>query len=246
MSAIALSCSGGGNWSPWQQRDAVVPSGGASGSNISPAEFYGATLVMHAKASYAIDAVKRVGNVVRVAPRPTDPNAFAIDELFANATGGESRKVVPIQPRLAAVAAAQAAARVARLTEIQVALGTTLQALAEILRISRPQLYRWIDPNQIVRLQAESAARLERIEQLARRWSARSSSPLGGWLRERVGRERTLLDLLTAANLNIEEIDRVFEAIAQRVQNAPKSRAQRLREAGFTRPPTYRTLPSDE
>src|SRR3989344_1479097 len=128
---------------------------------------------------------------------------------------------------------AQAARRVERLTEIQAKLGLSMQMLAEVLRISRPQLYKWFDVENSISLQKNSIRRLNEVEQLAQKWSAISAAPLKSWARERIDGGRSLLDLLTAEPLPTAEIEHAFLQIAARIAQAPKSRSARLREAGF-------------
>ena len=141
---------------------------------------------------------------------------------------------------------AQAALRVERLTEIQTNLGLSMQMLAEVLRISRPQLYKWFDAENSISLQKNSVLRLDEVEQLARKWRALSAAPLKSWVRERIDGGRSLFDLLTAEPLQTVEIEQAFSQIAARIAQAPKSRSARLREAGFTRRASHRSLPSDD
>lgn len=141
---------------------------------------------------------------------------------------------------------AQAAHRVERLTEIQADLGLSMKMLAKILGISRPQLYKWFDAEKPISLHDESIQRLDEVEQLARRWRTLSRAPLGSWVRERVDGGRSLLELFMITPLPMAEIERAFSQIIARITQAPKSRSARLREAGFTRRASHRSLPSDE
>jgi transposase-like protein len=141
---------------------------------------------------------------------------------------------------------AQAARRVERLTEIQAKLGLSMQMLAEILRISRPQLYKWFDVENSISLQKNSIRRLDEIEQLARKWSAISAAPLKSWVHEQIDGGRSLFDLLKVEPLPIAEVERAFLQIAASIAKVPKSRSARMQAAGFTRRKSHRSLPSDE
>lgn len=141
---------------------------------------------------------------------------------------------------------AHAAQRVERLTEILVNLGLSIQTLAEVLQVSRPQLYKWLDAEKLISLQKDSVRRLDEVEWLAKSWRTLSVAPLGPWVRERIDGDRSLLDILTVEPLPTAEIERTLSRIAARITQAPKSKSARLREAGFTRRASHRSLPSDE
>lgn len=203
--------------------------------------------VVRSRAGVAVDSWRWEGTSVRTVARlETDLNGSIIESLFANATSGTpSGRVVPFSLPQAKIDHGAAQRRVARLTEIQASLGLPMQTLADVLRISRAWLYRWFDAGQDIRLQEESAVRLNAVEQLSKAWRSRSTAPLGPWLREQVGGQ-SLLDLLTSPDLPVEEVGHAFDAVTARFAQAPKSRSQRMREAGFSRRPTHRSLPSDE
>lgn len=141
---------------------------------------------------------------------------------------------------------AHAVRRVERLTEIQAKLGLSMQMLAEVLLISRPQLYKWFDVVNSISLQKKSIKRLDEVEQLARKWSTISVAPLKSWVQERIDGGKSLFDLLTVEPLSTVEIEHAFMQIAARIARAPKSRGARMRAAGFTRRKSHRSLPSDE
>lgn len=204
--------------------------------------------VVHARAGVAVDSWQWEGHAVRtVARKEADLNGSMIESLFANATSGTpSSVVIPFTPPKFQGHHTPEARRVARLTEIQASLGLSMQTLAEVLQISRPQLYKWFDVGQAIRLQEESATRLNAVVQLAQAWRGRSMAPLGPWLHEQAKGGRSLLDLLTSKDLQLAEIERTFDGITGRFGQAPKSRSQRMREAGFSRRATHRSLPSDE
>lgn len=241
MSALALS-KGASPWGDtWRKPEDPQTGFWQTSSKASPRTFC-ATLLVHSGKHIAVEPCWYEGNTVRVVARPVfDANILAIDALYANATAGErpSTNILAIEPRPDPLAAL----RVERLTRIQTSLGTSLQALAEILRISRPQLYKWLDLTQSVRLQAESSARLLEVERLAVEWSQRSRLPLGSAINE-LTPEGSPLDLLSEENLDAARIQRALVAIAERLREAPKSPAERMRQAGFAR--RQRPLPPDD
>lgn len=135
--------------------------------------------------------------------------------------------------------------RVERITKIQATFGVSIQMLAEILRVSRPQLYKWLDANRAIELQGGSRDRMGIIEELAEYWRSLTQRPLGPWVKE--GRAAaSLLALLCADPLDNEEIRRAMTTQAELISRAAKSRSERFREAGFQRRPSVRSLPSDE
>jgi hypothetical protein len=52
--------------------------------------------------------------------------------------------------------------------------------------------------------------------------------------------------LLSAEVISEAAVIAGFDELVGKLQEKPKSRSQRLREAGFTRRPSVRSLPSDE
>lgn len=204
--------------------------------------------VVRSRAGVTVDPWQWEGTAVRtVALKKADLNGSMVESLFANATSGmPSRGVVPFTQAQSQRNHTPAARRVALLTEIQASLGLSMRTLAEVLQISRPQLYKWFDDGQAIRLQGESATRLNAVKQLARAWRGRSMAPLGPWLREQAEDGRSLLDLLTCKDLQVTEIEHTFDAVTGRFGQVRKSRSQRMREAGFSRRATHRSLPSDE
>jgi len=172
-----------------------------------------------------------------------DLNGRIIESLVAQATAGLSA-----EPNLdpVPVASTPAERRVARLTEIQASFGLPMRTLAEVLRISRPQLYKWFDTSAAIQLRGESAARLNAVERLAELWSMHTVSPLGPWLHEQVAGGQSLYDLLTQVDLSAADIESGFDTVTARIAQMPKTRSQRMREAGFTRRLSYRALPTDE
>ena len=130
-------------------------------------------------------------------------------------------------------------------TKIQAAFGVSIQMLAEILNVSRPQLYKWLDPAKDIALQDASRSRLDSVKELADYWGGLTQQPLGPWLKEG-GEAAPLLALLCEDPLPVDAIRREMAAQSNRVSEAQKSHSERLRDAGFRRRPSVRSLPSDE
>lgn len=161
--------------------------------------------------------------------------------LWSRATGGEhlaseiSRPVVP-----------PSQLRINRLTEIQAAFGLPIQTLADVLSISRAQIYKWLDLANDVTLQDESQQRMVLIERLAREWRKLSNAPLNIVAREPVTGATTVLNLLKSLIIDEATVMAAFQELAGHLANKGKTESQRLAEAGYVRRPSYRALPSDE
>lgn len=134
--------------------------------------------------------------------------------------------------------------RVERLTVLQAAFGFTTQDLAAILGISRQQLYKWLDAASDVQLQEASRTRLSTVERIAEKWTSRSMAPLSSVSREALAGGSTVFTMLSADIIDEAVIVIAFNELVGKLQTKPKSRSQRLREAGFTR--RVSSLPSDE
>lgn len=141
---------------------------------------------------------------------------------------------------------AAARLRVDRLTSLQAAFSFTVQDLAAVLGITRTQMYKWLDAAAEIKLQESSRARLGMAERMAKEWTARSTMPLSSLSKEPLGSGGTILTLLTADIVDEGSVLSAFEELREKMQGKPKTRGQRLREAGFTRRPSARSLPSDE
>lgn len=153
------------------------------------------------------------------------------------------RKAASAAPRQTTAAARW---RVERLSSLQAAFGFTIQDLAAVLSITRPQLYKWLDAANDLKLQEASRARLSAVERIAKEWVARSTTPLGTVAKEPLAAGGTVFALLSADAINDVAVIEAFDELVGKLQERPKSRSQRLREVGFTRRPSVRSLPSDE
>ena len=125
--------------------------------------------------------------------------------------------------------------RVQRLTRIQAAFGFSIKTLADILRRSRTQLYKWLDPEEAVDLQGESLQRLQQIARLAERWLTESAVPLDSVAREPLSSSNTIVDLLVAPVLSEDAINAGFKYLSELTKTRPPSLSQQLTARGFER-----------
>lgn len=136
--------------------------------------------------------------------------------------------------------------RVERLAVVQAALGFTTQDFAAVLGLSRPQLYRWLNAADDVRLQDAKRQRLVTVERLAKAWQDQSSTPLRSVAHEPLAAGGTVLERLTAEVIDEADVLTIFGELATKLHAIPNTRSQRLADAGFKRRPSVRSLPSDE
>lgn len=136
--------------------------------------------------------------------------------------------------------------RVGRLSTLQASFGFTIQDLAAVLHITRPQLYKWLDAANDIKLQEASRARLATVERFAKEWSVRSKAPLSSVSKEPLTAGGTVFALMSAEVIDNGAVVSAFDELMTTLHEKPKSRSQRLREAGFTRRPSVRSLPSDD
>lgn len=148
----------------------------------------------------------------------------------------------------AAQAAPSAAARlrVERLAALQSALGLSTSNLAQALRLSRPGLYKWLDASSDVKLQGASRERLAAVERIAKQWRQRSTAPLSSVSDEPLADGRTVLAMMVADQVDEAAVVGAFDELLAKLASKPKTRSQKLAEAGFKRRPSAKSLPSDE
>lgn len=152
------------------------------------------------------------------------------------------------QPAPEARPAPSAAARfrVERLSAIQAVLGLSTLDFAQVLGLSRPGLYKWLDASKDVKLQEASRERLVVVERIAKQWRERSTVPLGSVATEPLTNGHTALEMMAADSINESAIVGSFEELVNKLEGKPKSRSQKLADAGFTRRRSARALPADE
>lgn len=136
--------------------------------------------------------------------------------------------------------------RVERLAALQAALGLSTSDLAQALGLSRPGLYKWLDASSDVNLQGASRERLAAIESIAKQWRERSMAPLSSVSKEPLADGRTVFAMMIADQVDEAAIVGAFDELLARVSEKPKTRSERLAEAGFKRRPSAKSLPSDE
>ena len=160
----------------------------------------------------------------------------------------ETTKAVLKQSAPDAKAAPSAAAklRVERLTNVQAVFGLPTLELAQVLGVTRQGFYKWLDASKDLKLQEASRERLALVERIGKQWRERSAAPLGAVAHEPLADGRSILDLLVAENINEVDVIGAFDQLMAKLRAKPKSRSQRLTDAGFKRRPSARALPADE
>lgn len=206
---------------------------GAIGSAISKS-MTGATRVMLVDIDAATSAVRAVG-----------VDAYRADLWNRWA---ETTKAALQRPAASSRSAPSAAARlrVERLATIQAVLGLSTRDFAQVLGLSRPGLYKWLDASKDVKLQEASRERLAAVERIAKQWRERSVVPLRSVANEPLAGGQTALAMMAALAIDEASVVDAFDEIVAKLQGKPKSRSQRLADAGFTRRPSARALPADE
>ncbi|MBN8508855.1 MAG: hypothetical protein J0L57_09620 [Burkholderiales bacterium] len=197
--------------------------------------------------SWSTTTVEELDDLIPSAAGPTWTQwAESTRKAFLEAATQAAAKSAPPQAVEAQDLQAEAQRRVQRLVAIQAALGLTTQDLAAALNLSRPQLYKWLDPSQDVRLQEAKRQRLDAVERIAKAWQARSAAPLRAVAHEPLANGRTVFELLAADAIDEAAVNAAFDELTAKLQAQPKTRSQLLAEAGFKRRPSIRSLPSDE
>ena len=141
---------------------------------------------------------------------------------------------------------AAARLRVERLTALQAALGLSTSDLAQALGLSRPGLYKWLDTSSDVKLQGASRERLAAVERIAKQWRERSTAPLSSVSNEPLADGPTVFAMMIADQIDEAAVVGAFDELLAMLAGKPKTRSQRLAEAGFKRRPSSRSLPSDD
>ncbi len=141
---------------------------------------------------------------------------------------------------------AAARLRVERLAAIQAMLGLSTSDLAQALGLSRPGLYKWLDASNDVKLQGASRERLAAVERIAKQWRERSTAPLSSVAHEPLANGRSVLEIMVSEILDETAVAGALDEVLTKLQGKPKSRSQKLADAGFKRRPSSRSLPSDD
>jgi phage antirepressor YoqD-like protein len=119
-----------------------------------------------------------------------------------------------------------------------------MRALAKILGRSPTQLYKWLDPEEIVILQEASERRIATVEKMARLWDRQANSSMGELRRCVLSSGKTIVDILAADDIDEAEAENALSEIAKQLEMRPLSLAQRLKQKGFAR--RRRDLPDDD
>ncbi|HJV70051.1 hypothetical protein [Ideonella sp.] len=145
-----------------------------------------------------------------------------------------------------ATPSAAARLRVERLAALQAALGLSTSNLARALGLSRPGLYKWLDASSDVKLQGASRERLAAVERIAKQWRERTTAPLSSVSNEPLADGRTVLTMMVADQFDEAAVAGAFDELLAKLAGKPKTRSQKLAEAGFKRRPSAKSLASDE
>lgn len=160
----------------------------------------------------------------------------------------EASKAAFLKATSEAKAAPSAAARlrVERLAAIQAVLGLSTSDLAQALGLSRPGLYKWLDASSNVKLQGASRERLAAVERIAKQWRERSTAPLSSVAHEPLADGRTVLSMMVADHVDEAGVVGAYDELLAKLAGKPRSRSQKLADAGFKRRPSAKSLPPDE
>lgn len=183
-------------------------------------------------------------------------STVAYENLIGSSTGSEgiaradwvitTKELLQKQkPEPKPTPSAAAKLRVDRLTYIQAVFGLPMQAMADILGITRQGLYKWLDVTKDHRLQEANQSRLAVVESLVAQWRERSNAPLGSLVNMPLNNGRTVLDMLKG-RLDERAITGAFDELAAMLLTKPKTLSQRMADSGFKRRPSARSLPPDE
>jgi DNA-binding transcriptional regulator YiaG len=141
---------------------------------------------------------------------------------------------------------AAARLRVERLAAIQAVLGLSTLDLARVIGITRQALYKWLDATKDMKLQEATRDRLAAVERVAKRWRERSPAPLVSVAQEPLANGGTVLALMVGENFDEAAVVGACNELLAKLQGKPKSRSQKLADAGFKRRPSARSLPSED
>ncbi len=114
-----------------------------------------------------------------------------------------------------------------RTTGLRRYFSLNISDLARVLHVERPTVYAWLKGSSAPH--PGNLKRLERIYRLARDWRARSSAPMGIYVREPIENGRSVLDHLAEENPNEQIIRRAFSVIKARLDQEQTTRSARHR-----------------
>lgn len=237
-----------------QQRPSTIIDSAESFHSAAPMQFYGGGET-HLIGSYRM-GTKLTGATRTVLIVDTDVllatsaiPTVALEDFVADSWSRWSKaSKEAFQTAATAKAPPSAAARlrVERLTALQAALGLSMSELAQALGLSRPGLYKWLDTSSDVKLQGASRERLTAVERIATQWRERSTAPLSSVSYEPLADGRTVLSMMVAVKVDEAAVVGAFDELLAKLASKPKTRSQKLAEAGIKRRPSAKSLPSDE
>ncbi len=115
-----------------------------------------------------------------------------------------------------------------KIASIRSSLSLKVREVAHVMLVERPTIYSWI--SGVAQPQKQNRNRLELIYRLATKWSEYSDLPLGH-LRKEIGKEgKSVIDLLTAPDVDISSVDHMLRAAARRLDLAAKGQHGRSEE----------------
>jgi hypothetical protein len=170
------------------------------------------------------------------------------DLLHWVAKTNEALSAVPAAAKVAPkqTETATATLRVTRLVGLQAVLGLATSELADVLRITRQGLYKWLDASKELKLQGGNRERLALIERIAKKWHDRSNAPLSKVVHEPLSAGDTAFARLMAEVIDEASFDSIFDELLAKLNAKPLSLSQRLAAAGFERRPSLRSVPDDD
>jgi hypothetical protein len=206
-------------WVPELQSSGIVKIGGLVA--VFSGGMTAATRCAPVQTSWSTTALEEVDDLLVDAAGTTWTHwAESTRKAFLDAAAKTADKNAKPQTREAQDLQAEAQRRVQRLVAIQAALGLTMQDLAVALNLSRPQLYKWMDPSQDVRLQETKRRRLDTVERIAKAWQARSAAPLRAVAHEPLANGRTVFELLAADAIDEATVNAAFDELTAKLQGA--------------------------
>lgn len=119
-----------------------------------------------------------------------------------------------------------------RLAALRRYFSLNITDLAKVLRVERPTIYSWLQENAAPH--SGNLRRIEKIYQLARDWRAMSAAPVGKYVHQPLENSQSLLNYLSAEELNETAIQRAFALIkSQLTQDKRTSRRSVAEVAQF-------------
>lgn len=112
-------------------------------------------------------------------------------------------------------------------------LSLNMTELAAVLNVGRPTVYAWASVSAAVK--PKHRYRVDAIYELARYWRSLSSVPMGLLVRESLPGGRSMIDLLSAEDLNVETVQKAMLQIKEQQDRIekPLSATQIAAKAGF-------------